>query len=232
MNTQSERGRLGLVLLLVFSGLLIGLVVGGLVSARFLVDKSDGLAGGAIVLFHALITAIVLGVAGGIAGKVLSRPKAVVLAWIAGPIALVIFVLLAWRATMQMNSHRAALEEGYASLLPYEIELSDSQKIEHFSYVYADNAASVKADNRVCTGSLPGPSRLALLGALRGVEGRPISCRDCDAKSARVTWEIREVNGDINSGEFGVSDSLLSSDGGVKALLEAIEEASRKVRCE
>ena len=231
MNTTSEKSRKGIMAALIFSGFFLGIIIGGILAAKFFVDKSAGLAGGVMVLFYALLFGLGLAIAGGIAGKMLPRPKALVLAWLTAPVGLLIMVTMAWRISAQQKSMRAGTEAGYASLLPYEVHVTGFEKIENFSYVYADNLVQAYVNNQVCAGTLQGKSRLALLTALRGIEGRTINCMDCDENSTSVTWQIHEANGDISSSEFYVSEQLMAGYPAVKQLLKAVTAASREIGC-
>ena len=232
--TPDSESRKGIVAALIFSGLFVGLIVGAFIAANFLVDKSDGMVGGVMVLFYALLFALLFAIGAGVAGKLLPRTKARILAWIAAPVGFVFMILIGWGVAVQRSEFNAELEEQYANLLPFEIHVTGTagSEIESFSYVYADNLVTGRVNRQTCSGSLEGPTRVALLAALRGIEGKTIECRDCNDASTKVVWQIKESLGSISGSEFYVSDGLLAEHSYVRELLDIVSESAKEVGCD
>lgn len=232
--TSEHQGRKGIVAVLVFAGFSIGLISGAFLAAKLLVSKSDGMAGGAIVLFYALLFALIIAASAGLAGKFLPRPRARLLAWISAPVGVAICAAVLWGMNAQRNAAKDALEAGYASLLPFEIQVTGpgGSDIESFSFVSTENLAKAQTKGEACAGPLEGRTRVELLTALRGIEGREIKCSNCDANSLRVYWLIREAKGNINRGEFQVSQRVLAEYRQVETLLGVVKHAAKSAGCD
>jgi hypothetical protein len=155
-----------------------GLVAGTFVGGRFFVAPGSGLAGPAIALGYGLLGAGLAGVVGGLLAWLLppvwflgaALPVAV-----AGVIFGIVIVNGYLRSQAEMQAH---IEEAYDNLLKFKVTLIHVGADDApFARMEADwgarryTAVTSDTEPTTCTAELSGEEAVALLQALRGVEG-------------------------------------------------------------
>ncbi|MEN3974428.1 hypothetical protein [Emcibacter sp. SYSU 3D8] len=190
--TRGKRIALGVVFVIFL--VLCGLVAGTFVGGRFFVPPGSGLAGPAIALGYGLLGAAVAGVAGGLLAYFLP-PK-----WLLGaalPVSVAGLLIGIKLTDIYLDSARAGqahLEQAYNDLNKFRFVLVHHEPGAPFQRLEADwgqRRYVVVSEGRQCAGPLSGKEAVALLGALREVEGLVYRTPDpCAGSTGSVEREL------------------------------------------
>jgi hypothetical protein len=188
----------------VFFMAVCGLVAGTYVGGRFFVPPGSGLAGPGIALGYGVIGAALAGIAGGLLARFLPSK------WFLGVgvpvavagVALTIVVVNAYlRAEAEMAAH---LEEAYERLNEFSVTLvhldDDAAPFKRMDVNWGERrytAITNDVGSSTCAAMLSGREAVALLGALREVEGvvlkNPLPCSGTPGAVEReLNWFIPE----------------------------------------
>lgn len=175
---MTRRGRIALGVVFVLGMMVCGLVAGTYVGARFFVAPGSGLAGPAIALGYGILGAGLAGVVGGLLAWVLPPVwflGAALPVTVAGVIFGIVIVNGYLRSEAEMQAH---LDEAYDNLLKFKVTLVYIAAADApFARLEADwserryTATTSDTEPTTCTAELSGEEAVALLEALRGVEG-------------------------------------------------------------
>jgi hypothetical protein len=175
---MTRRRRIVLGVVFVLCMMICGFVAGVFVGGRFLLPPGSGLAGAAIVLGYGILGAGLAGIIG-IALAYVLPPKsflgAALPVTVAGLVFGIIIVNGYLRSQAEMQAH---LEQAYSDLLKFRVTLAYLDAGDApFGRMEADwgerryAATAVAGEPTTCTAELSGEEAVALLEALRGVEG-------------------------------------------------------------
>jgi hypothetical protein len=175
---MTRRRRIILGVVFVFFMMVCGFVAGTAIGVRFFVPPGSGLAGPAIAIGYGIMGTGLAGIAG------------IFLAWLLPPrwflgaalpvtLAGAVFTVIIINIYIQTEAEQKAhLEEAYASLNKFRVTLVHLNDGDApFRRMEADwgerryTATTNDAEPTTCTAELSGPEAVALLEALRGVEG-------------------------------------------------------------
>jgi len=151
-------------------------VAGTVVAGHCCVAPGSGLAGPAIALGYGLITAVVAGALAGLLAIFLPPRALVGTALVMGVPATVLGGMTLkgyWEAREQMQAH---LQEGYARMPAFRVELTfaeadEKPPFQRIAFDWSARRYTVTANGQRCTAKFTGPQGVAMLGALRSVEG-------------------------------------------------------------
>jgi hypothetical protein len=236
---MTRRSRIVLGVVFVFFMMVCGLVAGAFVGGRFFVPPGSGLAGPAIALGYGLIGAGLAAVVGGVLAYVLP-PKwfmgAALPVTVAGVILAIVIVNGYLRAEAETQAH---LEEAYGKLNKFKVTLVHlNDGTAPFKRMEADwsirryTAVSNDAKARTCAAELSGEEAVALLGALRTVEGLVLKDRfpcagTLGAVERELDWFIPEARPPDSAGRHAITAACAEQH---PALREPFEAAAKIFR--
>lgn len=233
--------RLPLGLLFTASSTLGCFAAGTWVGARFLVPPGSGLAGSAIAVGYGLAGAL----AGGAAAALLAyRLPLRWVRWLTVPSAAIGFLVLLAAARIYLRSkaeQQAQLEEAYAKLPPFRLELTRASALAPASFsklAFDSEAAAFHATataGTACSGPLSGADNVAVLTALRNVEGlllkEPRPCADGGEVAYRIAFRIEEARPPDSQGELAATSACLTAHAALRDLVATGERLYGKTRC-
>ena len=221
-------------LLLAAATFLVGSLIGAFAAGRFLVPAGSGLAGPAIALGYGLVAgfgaAVILWV---LSGRWSQRVARLALLPIGG-LGLVSLALVGWAYVVAQRQQSEALQEAYARLPEFEIQLrfDDAVPDRRFTVLEHDSRQQRLTVRRrggeTCSTNVEGMDEVRLLESLRRIEGLALSdARPCAPVGARpefsLTFTVAEALSRETRVEIEGPVACLRSHAELRALAELLE---------
>ncbi len=221
-------------ILLAAATFLVGSLIGALAAGRFLVPAGSGLAGPAIALGYGLVAgvgaAVILWV---LSGRWSERFARLALLPIGG-LGLLSLALVGWAYVVAHRQQSEALQEAYARLPEFEIQLrfDDAVPDRRFTVLAHDSRQQRltvrRRDGGKCSTHIEGMDEVRLLESLRGVEGLAHrDARPCAPVGARpefsLTFTVAEARPPATHVEIEGPVACLRSHAELRALAELLE---------
>lgn len=170
---RKKRTLFGILLTLAFA--ISFFMLGAFLAGKLGMAKSQGLAGGAIVLGYGLIAGIIGIILGVVLSRFLSARWLVTLCIFFGLVASVLFWRIFTAVSDSRSQSRAQLEQAYDNFPKFQVLIVQSDRSHYLSFErmqmdWANRNYQLSADGKQCTVEMSGEQALKMLSALRPKE--------------------------------------------------------------
>lgn len=232
--------------LLLLAAVPVGFALGAWLGARLLMPDNAGLVGGAMVFWYGLTGLVVALVVAIVGIRVLDASRLKTVALVAAGLAAVLLALAGFRINQQQHERDAHRQQMISMLPPFELAFAGhiGGGLRGFTYASDSNDWRVAivegplGDDKRCQGRLPvgktgDRSRVALLGALRGLDVagvlvEPPACQHVGEVVATLQMEIRESRPPATAGRLRLTQACRDQVPEIEAVFEQVKAVYRR----
>jgi len=223
-------------IIFITSAAFIGLIVIASIGGRFLVSKSAGLAGGAMVLGYGILGALVCLIVASFISFKLPLARLRIITIVMGLVALIFIILTAFNI-QKINSARLDPASEYSGLPHFSITVQQTKIIDPvLSTRYTINTTERKwtstlPDGRICQGTLSAKAHKAisqpLLNLSKDADTVIQNCLQTAQNAEKeLNWKFLNPTEGIQKGQIAISQACLNEHPDMAQLLREISKAN------